>query len=524
MMMSRIRFPERSLLALKLTSNIRKMKNIIAISIVLLGLLQTSCSEDFLNQTDPTKVGVDVFYQDEIQLKQALNGVYGYLQSITNGAYLAGEFQTDNTTVDLNPSDRGGAGGWEAFEYATVNAGNGEIATMWNTYYAALYNLNLTLEKTEKSTVSDVAKKEIQGQLKFIRAYLYFNLVQYFGDVVIVTNTLSTPDPAFDLVRSPQTEVWALIEKDLKEAATLLPAQYPSASDKGRATKGAALGLLGKAYLTTKKYADAVTTLKEVTALGYALNMNYADNYDPGKKNGVESLFEVQYKGGDDSGEQSSFQYVFAPRVSRGAVTGFTAGANGGRNAPSNDIMEAYEKGDLRKDISLKPGFTLDGKSYPVPYVSKYNYTHSIVQRTDSNWPILRYADVLLMLAESINEASGPSTEALGYLNQVRKRAGLPELAGLAKDEFRTAVLKERRIELAFENHRWFDLKRTMSPAQWTVFMNAHGARERAKPTIDRGGVPFNSTDYLYSEFEYFLPLPAPQILINTKLKQNEGY
>jgi hypothetical protein len=500
------------------------MKKTIAIGVVILGLLQSSCSEDFLNQTDPTKVGVEVFYQNETQLKQALNGVYGYLQSITNTAYLAGEFQTDNTTVDLNPSDRGGAGGWEAFEYGTVNAGNGEIANIWNVYYAALYNLNLTLEKTEKSTVSDAARKEIVGQLKFIRAYLYFNLVQYFGDVVIVTNTLSTPDPAFDLVRSPQTEVWALIEKDLKEAASMLPAQYASSGDKGRVTKGAALALLGKSYLTTKKYPEAVTTLKEVTTMNYALNANYADNYDPGKKNGVESLFEVQYKGGDDSGEQSSFQYVFAPRVSRGAVTGFPAGGNGGRNSPTNDIMEAYEKGDLRKEISLKSGFTLDGKFYPVPYVNKYNYTHSIIQRTDSNWPILRYADVLLMLAEASNEASGPSAEAFGYLNLVRKRAGLEELTGLGKDAFRTAVLKERRIELAFENHRWFDLKRTMNPAQWAAFMNAHGLKERASPTISRGGVPFNSTDYQYSEFEYYLPLPAPQILINTKLRQNDGY
>ncbi len=500
------------------------MKNIAKIGVVILGLMGSSCSEDFLNQTDPTKVGVDLFYKNEAQLKQALNGAYGFLQPITNTAYLSGEFQTDNTTVDLNPSDRGGAGGWEAFEYATVNGGNGEIAAIWNNYYAALYNLNLTLEKLATATVADGPKKEVEGQLKFIRAYLYFNLVQYFGDVVIVTATVATPDPAFDLVRSPQAEVWAQIEQDLKDAASLLPAQYASASDKGRVTKGAALGLLGKTYLTTKKYADAIAVLKEVTTLGYSLNADYADNFNPSKKNGMESLFEIQYKGGDDSGEQSAFEYVFAPRVSKGAVTGFAAGANGGRNSPTNDMMEAYETGDLRKDISLKSGFTLDGKFYPVPYVSKYNYPHSIVQRTDTNWPVLRYADVLLMLAEAMNEQGGPSAEALGYLNQVRKRAGLKEVSGLAKDGLRMAVLRERRVELAFENHRWFDLKRTMSPTEWAAFMNAHGAKERAKPTIDRGGVPFNSTDYVYAPFEYFLPLPAPQILINPKLKQNEGY
>jgi len=503
-----------------------KMKNITAIGIIALCLFQSSCSEDFLDQTDPTKVGVDLFYKNEAQVKQALNGVYGYLQSVTNTAYLFGEFQTDNTTVDLNPSDRGGAGGWEAFEFSTVNSGNGEIANLWNVYYAALYNLNLTSEKLVAADMPDASKKEVEGQLKFIRGYLYFNLVQYFGDVVIVTSTLATPDPAFDLVRSPQAEVWAQVEKDLKEAAALLPAKYAAAGDKGRATKGAALALLGKVYLTNKKYAEAVTTLKEVTTLGYALNANYADNFDPSpaKKNGIESIFEVQYQGDNDLGEQSSFEYVFAPRVSKGAVTGYSAGGNGGRNAPTNDIMAAYETGDLRKDISLKPGFTLDGVYYPVTYVNKYNYPHTIVQRTNTNWPVLRYADVLLMLAEAINEQTGPTAEALGYINQVRKRAGLTDLTGLDKTTFRTAVLKERRLELAFENHRWFDLKRTMTPAEWAAFMNAHGARERANPTIARGNVPFNSTDYIFNDFEYFLPLPAPQILINPKLAQNPGY
>jgi hypothetical protein len=502
------------------------MKNTAIISIILLGLLHTSCSEDFLDQTDPTKVGVDVFYKDEAQVKQALSGVYSQVQALNNSAYLFGEFQTDNTTIDLNPSDRGGAGGWEAFEFSTVNSGNGEINTVWNANYAALYNANLTLEKMVGATIADAPKKEIEGQLKFLRAYIYFNLIQYFGDVIIVTSTLATPDPAFDLVRSPQADVWAQVEKDLKEAAALLPATYATVGDKGRVTKGAALSLLGKTYLINKKYADVITTLKEVTTLKYALNANYADNFDPSpaKKNGVESIFEIQYQGDNDLGEWNNFQYVFAPRVSRGAVTGFAAGANGGRNVPSNDIIASYETGDLRKDISLKTSFTLDGKVYPVPFVSKYNYPHTIVNRANTNWPILRYADVLLMLAESINEQSGPTGEALGYVNQIRKRAGLGELSGLDKTAFRTAVLKERRLELAFENHRWTDLKRTKTPAEWAAFMNAHGAMEKAKPTVDRGNVPFNSTDYIFTENEYVLPIPAPQILINAKLTQNTGY
>ena len=501
------------------------MKKITILGITL-SLFLSSCGDGFLTETDPTKVGVDVFYKNEAQVKQALNGVYSQVQAMNNTAYLFGEFYTDNTTIDLNPSDRGGAGGWEAFEFGTVNSGNGEIANLWNGYYSGLYNCNLTLEKMADATIEEGPRKEIEGQLKFLRAYMYFNLVQYFGDVVIVTSTLKTPDPAFDLVRSPQADVWAQITKDLTDAVAGLPAAYTTAADKGRATKGAALSLLGKAYLVQKKYADAVTTLKQVTTLGYSLNANYADNFDPSpaKKNGPESIFEIQYQGDNDLGEWSNFQYVFAPRVSKGAITGYSSGGNGGRNVPTNDIINAYEKGDLRKDASLKTSFTLDGKSYPVPYVSKYNYPHTIVNRTNTNWPILRYADVLLMLAESINEQSGPTGEAAEYVNMVRKRAGLAALPALDKTAFRAAVMKERRLELAFENQRWFDLKRTMTPAQWAAFMNAHGERERAKPTVDRGNVPFNSTDYVYTENEYVLPIPAPQILINAKLTQNPGY
>ncbi|HSU49669.1 MAG TPA: RagB/SusD family nutrient uptake outer membrane protein, partial [Segetibacter sp.] len=185
----------------------------------------------------------------------------------------------------------------------------------------------------------------------------------------------------------------------------------------------------------------------------------------------------------------------------------------------------AYEPGDLRKDVSLKTSYTAtNGTVVPIPYVNKYKHTHTIAGRTDDNWPVIRYADALLMLAEAINEASGPTADAFNYLNQVRKRAGLSALAGLDKVAFRTAVLQERRVELAFENHRWFDLKRTKTPTELVAFMNAHGAREKANPTVGRGGVAFNAQDYIYTENEVLLPIPAPQLLINAQLTQNTGY
>ncbi len=500
------------------------IKNIAAIGIVTLSLVQTSCSDDFLNTTDPTRVGSELFYKDQKQFEQALNGVYGQLQGITNSAYIFQEFNTDNTTLDFNPLDRGGAAGWEAFEFSTVNSGNGEIANMWNLYYAALYNVNFALEKLEPSTIDETAKAEIGGQLKFIRAYLFFHLVQYFGDVVLTTSTLKTPDEAFALLRSPEAAVYTQIETDLKEAAAALPVSY-SAANAGRVTKGAALSLLGKVYLTKKQYAEAVTTLNQVLPLGYALNENYADNFDPAKKNSQESIFEIQYQGGNDLGEQSNFMYVFAPRLSLGAITGYANVNPNGRNIPTNDMIAAYEPNDVRKDISLQTGYTNDkGEFVAIPFINKYRYPHTISGRTDNNWPVIRYSDVLLMLAEAINEQSGPSTESYDYLNQVRARAGLAALSGLDMTSFREAVLHERRVELAFENHRWFDLKRTKTPAELAAFMNEYAAKEKANPTVARGGVAFNALDYVYEPHEYLFPIPAPQILINDKLTQNPGY
>ena len=487
----------------------------------LLGGCLTACKDDFLDTTDPTRIDTNAFYQNETQFQQALSGVYGRLQNITNGAYLFEEMPSDNTTADINSADRGDAVRYEALEFWNYNSGNTEFSGLWNGYYSALYNANYTLARLQSSPLDAAVKAPIEGQLKFLRAYFYFRLTQYFGDVVLATSTVATPSEAFALVRSPQAEVYAQIEQDLTEAVALLPATYPAAQV-GRATKGAALALLGKVYLTEKKYADAVTQLRQVT--GYSLNPVYADNFNPARKNGPESIFEVQYQGGNNLGEWSSFAYTFAPRASAGAITGYANTSPGGRNIPTNDMIAAYEPGDLRKDASLKTSYTLSGRVVNVPYIVKYTYPHTISGRTDNNWPVLRYADVLLMLAEAINEQGGPTGEALGYLNQVRTRAGLPARAGLDQAAFRTAVLNERRVELAFENHRWFDLKRTMTPAQLTAFLNAYGAREKASPTVSRGGVPFNAQDYVFSEYQYYFPIPASEILINSSLTQNPGY
>lgn len=499
------------------------MKHIIIISSLIVCLVQFSCKKDFLYKTDPTSVGTETFYKTQVQVEQALNGVYGQLQPIIGDQWIFNELPSDNTTIDFNPGDRGQAPSIEAFEFWSVNSGTNNLDNLYNSYYSAIYNINNALAKLPNSTIDETVKKQVEGQFKFIRAYYYFNLVQYFGDVILITEPLDEPSKAWDYLREPQEKVYAQIISDLTDAASVLPAKY-DAANLGRATKGAALSLLGKVYLTKKQYADAVTSLTQVLSLGYALSPSYADVFDPQKKNGVESVFDVQFQGGNDLGEWSGFIYTFAPRLSGAAVTGFAQSVPGGWNTPTNNMIAAYEPGDLRKDISVGLDFESPITGDVIPYIKKYDHTHTIFGRTDDNWPVIRYADVLLMLAEAINEQTGPTGDAFNYLNQVRSRAGLAPLGGLNKDAFRTAVLQERRVELAFENHRWFDLKRTKIPAELTLFLNAYAAAEKASPTVVRQGIPYSNNDYIFKPHMSLYPIPNSQILINDKITQNDGY
>ena len=499
-------------------------KNILIVMIGIICLTEFSCNKDFLSKTDPTRVGANDFYKNETELGQAVNGVYGQLQGIINSQWLYNELPSDNTTIDFNPGDRGQAPSIEAFEFWTVNSGTGNINSMYVSYYNALYNINNTLAKLgNATTISDSVKAVFTGQLEFLRGYYYFELTQYFGDVILITEPLEVPSKAWDYGRVSQAEVYTQIETDLKDAASMLPVKYTGA-DIGRVTKGAALSLLGKVYLTEKKYPDAITTLQQVLTLGYSLVPNYADVFDPQKKNGPESIFEVQYQGGNDLGEWSSFIYTFAPRLSKDAVTGWPQSNPGGWNIPTNDMIASYEPGDLRKAASIGLNFKSPITGDTVPYIKKYDHPHAIYGRTDDDWPVLRYSDVLLMLAEAINEQTGPTADAFGYLNQVRKRAGLEAVSGLDKQAFRDKVLHERRVELAFENWRWFDLKRTLTPEQLTQFLNNYGAIEKAHPTVTRQGIPYSSGDYIFQPYEALYPIPSNEILVNAKLTQNEGY
>ena len=266
------------------------------ISIMSVTVLLNACSDDFLDKSDPTRLVASSYYETEAQIEQAVNGVYGQLQPIISDQWQYNEFISDNTTLHFNEANRGQGPALEAIEFWQINASTPNITSLYNRLYQAMVNINTTLSKLPASKASDDIKSRFEGELRFIRAYYYFHLVQYFGEVILITEPLTTPSEAYAFERQSVEAVYELIESDLNFAIQALPPTY-NADNVGRATKGAALALLGKVYLTRKDYAAAVSTLNQVLTLGYSLLPSYADVFDPSNKNHAESIFEVQFQG-----------------------------------------------------------------------------------------------------------------------------------------------------------------------------------------------------------------------------------
>ena len=457
-----------------------------------------SCKDDSLNIYPETYQNANSFFQTKAQFIQAVNGVYAPLQPIFTGQLWAlAEMRSDNTSYQYNTGDRSGFPFEELDEFREID-NNTHVANFFNNSYLSINRANVILERLPAATAVDQATRDqVTGEASFLRAYNYFNLVRLYGDVPLVLKEVKSVDEAFAIgARKPAADIYTQITTDVQTAIAKLPDVY-AVADKGRVTKGAARTLLAKVYMTQKNFAAAATELKAVVASAkYALNAAYADNFSITKENGVESVFEIQYIEGPNV-EFSNFIYTFAPWNSAATVVGsgfaVNSGTAAGWNQPTQDMLDAYETGDLRKDVSIGTDFKVN--NVVVPYVKKYIGAHAIRFQTANNFPVYRYSDVLLMLAESLNESSfAVGGEAEGYLNQVRKRAGLADKKPISQADFRTAVAQERRVELAFEDHRWFDLLRYGTAE---AVIKAHGTKEKAAKT-NVIGASYNTINLLY--------------------------
>ncbi len=502
------------------------------ITLLALGIYLMSCSSDFLELSPQHNSNEKNFFQTEDHFTQAANGAYEGLRGMY-GVYQAivTEMRSDNTHYIRYEADRA----QRQYEEVADFIDDSQNLVSDDTYingYAAISRVNTILDRIGDKPFSDDFKNSIIGQMKFLRAFYYFHLVRCYGDLCLYLHEVKVPEESF-LPRSPVEQVYEQIIDDVNDAINRLP--VVSFPQDGRATKGSARMLLAYVLMTKpqKDYPGAETQLREIMTMGYELLPNYADIYEPSKKNHKESIFEVQYQQGDQ-GQNSNWLYYFIPRTAEAEIITGVSGSNtiadAGWNIPTQEMVDSYEEGDLRvgPSIAVIAGhndeygrFVYDEvlnvgdpkiAEYPISYyfINKYNHPHAKIRNTDDNWPVYRYADVLLLLAECLVE-QGRAAEAAPYINQVRQRAGLPAL----KTVDAQAVADERRHELAFESHRWFDLLRTGKAIE---VMTAHGKRMKALHTY------LPERTYQITKERLLYPIPYRELQINSLLTQNPGY
>jgi hypothetical protein len=499
-----------------------------AASALLLAVTLAGCN-DVLDVKPETFSGTTNYYQTPEQMDRAIFGAYSTLQTVYgaggNGPmWLLAEMRADNTTYEQNTTDRGLVLNETVDDFMT-GADNTGVANMWNNTYNGILQANTILDRIEAVQYPDAAaKNRIIGEAKWLRALHYYNLVRLFGDVPLLLHETQSYEGAFTSQRTTSDSIYKVIIADLQDAITKLPtrAALPS-SQAGRATQGAASMLLADVYMTRKSWQQAANVLQTVTGMGYTLSPSYDRVFDPAFKNGPESIYEVQYAEAL-TGESSAFLQRFIPLTSgRNLTFGTTDQANlGGWNIPTRDMLRAYEPGDVRKNASIGYWVSAANRTETdvvfgdtIPYIKKYYHAYGTAGRTNDNFPLFRYAEALLDYAEVLNEL-GRTTEAYPFINQVRARAGLPALAaGLTPAEFRDAVFREERVELAFEDKRWFQLVRT---GRAVAVMMAHGAEVKSYAIGRRPSVAYNVTANML-----IYPLPVREITING-LPQNPGY
>lgn len=483
-----------------------KNKALCTLHAALCIFLLASCS---LNQQPVSEIGEGNFYSNDAELNAAVVACYNGLQAPMPYEWMFTETRSDNARFHTTSTTSVANTAILHYDQSTIETTDDNIYQYWLRTYNNIARCNAVL--THIDAVTDPARRaQYAGEARFIRAYHYFNLVRLFGPVVLVTDRISAEE-AKKHDRSSLDEVYTFISEDLQFAADTLPTSYPDA-EKGRVTCWAAKGLLAKVRMT-QGYYDRTTAdlLTDIIEHGhFSLQPTYAEVFDINNELNDEILFAIRYTSGG-LGLGSPFANYFAPLQSGAYVVN---GSGMGYNYPTDDLVSAYAPEDTRRDVTLALNYTNTdlGTTVDRRWVRKFWSDVVIKNDGDVDWPILRYADILLLNAEVQNELNGPDA-AKPFINMVRTRAGLAELTDCAnKHQMRMAIEAERRLELAMENHRWFDLIRTHRVLE---VMNNHWASETYYEAVS---VP------TLTEQKLLLPIPQREIDINQNLTQNVGY
>ncbi|WP_228085283.1 RagB/SusD family nutrient uptake outer membrane protein [Mucilaginibacter sp. JRF] len=431
-------------------------------------MLTASCKKDFLDVPPQAQQPSTEFFVTSEDATRAVNSIYANLREWKQTAFAAIAVESIGSDETEKGSSATDATFFNAYDNFTVSSSEGQLNDFWKAQYQSINLCNQVLDNVPNIDMDASLKNRYLAEAKFVRAYNYFRLVRAFGDVVL---RLATPKDAteYNLPRTSKTEVYAAIEKDLTEAAAVLPQSYSSA-DIGRATKGAALGLHAKVALYQKKWADVLNYTNQVMGMGYSLFPNFEAQFRIPNENNSESVFEIQCQSlpGVSGASNSQYSQVQGVRAQSGGGWGF--------NVPTQALVNAFEDGDPRMDATIifRGETTPQGDAVAAtgdnPRYNQKSYvpfTRPFVQNEgeDQNVRVMRYAEVLLMNAEAANEL-GNSSQALSSLELVRARARgsnssiLPEVTTTDQNALRLAIWHERQVELAMEFDRYFDVIR----------------------------------------------------------------
>lgn len=506
------------------------MKLKIAAIALLSATLFTACSDKFLELDDKENLTENTFWVTRQHALQGITATYAALQAYDGSKWTW--FESVYTTlnykgddIDNNKNEPYGKN-LAAFLNSSDDAGSWSL---WATCYTGIARANQVIDQVPGITVMpEQERNEIVGEAKFLRAYNNFLLVNGFEHVPLVM----VFEKDITKLQAPQAAaaaVWAQIEKDLTEAEAALPDDYPPAYV-GRVTKNAAKAMLGKVYLFQEKWPQAEAKFREIYGK-YSLNDNYVDNFNGTRENGPESIFEIQWSSDRTvSDERHPFNFEVRPGVLDGWELMY----------PSDWLIQTLKNDrtptggysdrvygtiffddpqsamwDLNVPANLVPYADVKGTMVRPVYFNKYAYPND---RSGAyvgyNISIIRYADVLLMLAEAANE-NNKTAEAIGFVNEVRERSHAKPIAGMAKDQLREHIRHtERPVELAMEwGVRWFDLMR------WA---RGNTAKLNVKNTLVQHGKP-SAANYVEDKHIRY-PIPLKEISVNPLLKQNNLY
>jgi hypothetical protein len=510
------------------------MKKISIISTIALMILASSCRKD-LDQVPLSAATTSTFYAQPADFLQGVNAAYSSLRNYPDRQCYLSEIRSDNLyAVTLTGRD------WDPInDFAAGIAPNTYVEEAWSANFVGIFRANTVLDQISKNPAavgSAALATRLQAESRFLRAFYYFDLVRYFGKVPIIDHPVNAED-ANTIGRSPVTDVYAMIIKDLQFAIANLPATFTgtfpnyTANDVGRATKYSAEAILAEVYMARSsatyniegpglglnEWSLALPLLQDIINSGqFTFNTNYANifayaNSSPAVNK--EAVFDVMYLGGQTPvvGADFVWQLVTSTYFSSLAITG----SNGalGDIPVSTNMMNSYETGDVRKTQSVfTAGFTYQGSFDGQPFFKKYLDVTKAPTTSRFDWNInfmaVRYTDVLMMKAECIlHGAPGAQTDVDAIVNQVRTRAGLPAKTGVTLAQ----LFDERRHEFANEGTRWFDLQRS---GNLVTIMNAWKAADDNQNKINT--VTANSVIY-----------PVPQSQMDTKpglYTQNPGY